>query len=100
MSLLHETATRCLDIGKYIDEAIDIELGVIELDPNEASSFRATYGTNAQRLTREGPRHVLSQLYGLKGDMEQALTWAKQSIEQMPDPRDHPDFNSPPYDLR
>ena len=69
-SLLHSTANRCLSIGRYMDEAIDMELKAVELNLDESSS--------------SGPRYVLSRFYELKGDMEQALEWARQSIQTVP----------------
>jgi tetratricopeptide (TPR) repeat protein len=71
-SLLHSTASRCLDIGRYVDEAIDMELKAVELSEKE---------------DHNGPRYVLSRLYRRKGDMEQALEWAKRAIQRLPDPR-------------
>jgi tetratricopeptide (TPR) repeat protein len=65
-SLLHSTASRCRDYG-YVDEAIDMELKAVELNLEEPRSW--------------GPRYVLSRLYERKGDMEQALEWAKRSIQ-------------------
>ncbi len=71
-SLLHNTAFRCLEIKRYVDEAIDMELKAVELNMKEPL---------------QGPRYVLSRLYERKGDMEQALEWAKRSIQKLPDPR-------------
>jgi len=71
-SLLHSTAQRCGNYG-YVDEAIDMELRAVELNLEE-------------RFT-SGPRFVLSMLYERKGDMEQALAWAKRSIQESPDPK-------------
>ncbi|MBM3237214.1 hypothetical protein FJZ31_13055 [Candidatus Poribacteria bacterium] len=71
-SLLHEVAMYCLVIGQHVDEAIGMELKAIELNPIE---------------DWWGERYVLSRLYELKGDIEQALKWAKQSIQHLPDPR-------------
>jgi tetratricopeptide (TPR) repeat protein len=78
-SLLHNTADRCRNIGRYVDEAIDMELKAVELNLEES-----TYG----------PRYVLSRLYERKGDMEQALEWLKQSLQEVPDAR-LDDFVSP-----
>ena len=72
VSLLHNTASRCLSIKRYVDEAIDMELKAVELNMEESLV---------------GPRYILSRLYGLKGDMEQALAWAKRRIQKLPDPR-------------
>lgn len=71
-SLLHSTASRCLNIGRYVDEAIEMELQAIDLGLNE-SLF--------------GPRRYLSVFYQRKGDMEKALEWAKRSVQEAPDPR-------------
>ena len=71
-SLLHETAMYCLVIGQHVGEAIDMELKAIELNPKE---------------DWHGQRYVLSRLYELRGDIEQALEWAKRSIQHLPDPR-------------
>jgi tetratricopeptide (TPR) repeat protein len=71
-SLLHNTATRCRNIGRYLDEAIDMELRAVELGMKES---------------REGPRYTLSTLYECRGDMEQALAWLEQSLQEVPDPR-------------
>jgi tetratricopeptide (TPR) repeat protein len=72
-SLLHWTASSCNNINRYVDEAIEMELKAIELNMEESNS--------------RGPRYVLSILYERKGDMEQALEWAKRSIQKLPDPR-------------
>jgi len=77
-SLLHWTAERCKSIELYVDEAIDMELKAIDLGMNEPLL---------------GPRHNLSVFYGRRGDMEQALEWAKRSIQEVPDPRLDNDFN-------
>jgi len=66
-SLLHSTAQRCGDYG-YVDEAIDMELKAVELNLKESPSGG-------------GLREALSGLYAHKGDMEQALAWAKRSLQ-------------------
>jgi len=55
-----------------VDEAIDMELKAVELNLEEH---------------KKGPRYTLSRLYGLQGNIEQVLEWAKQSIQQLPNPR-------------
>jgi hypothetical protein len=69
-SLLHETASYCLGIGRYLDEAIEMELTAIEL-PSE--------------VTWRRERYILSRLYERKGDMEKSLAQAKQFILDLPD---------------
>jgi len=71
-SLLYKTATYCLGIGQYVDEAIDMELKAIKLDPEEGF---------------EGKRYVLSRLYELRGDIELSLKWVMESVKYLPDPR-------------
>jgi len=73
-SLLHSTAERCLSIERYVDEAIDMEL-------------RAIVELNLEEPSWHPPQYVLSGLYALKGDMQQALKWAGQSIQHLPDYR-------------
>lgn len=72
VSLLHKTATYCVGIGQYVDRAIDMELKAIELDPKE---------------TWAGKRYVLSRLYGVQGNMEKSLEWARQAVQHLPDER-------------
>jgi len=67
VSLLYNAAKYCLAIGQYLDEAIDMELKVIELRP-KWTPWR-------------GPRHILSRLYVLQGNIEQSLDWAGQHIQ-------------------
>jgi tetratricopeptide (TPR) repeat protein len=78
-SLLHSTAKRCLNIKRYVDEAIDMELKAVELNLWEGSSG--------------GPREALSSLYAHKGDMEQALEWAKRSIQRVPGADGYPTYS-------
>ena len=70
--LLHRTASYCAGIGQYLDEAIRMELKAIELN-TEANWWEE--------------RYILSRLYELNGDMEQALEWAKRHVQHWPDPR-------------
>jgi tetratricopeptide (TPR) repeat protein len=81
-SLLHWTANRCLNIKRYVDEAIDMELKAIELNLEEFEL---------------GPRYVLSMLYERKGDVEQSLSWLKRCIQEVPDPRVVSDFYTSPF---
>jgi len=69
VALLHQTAGYCIGIGKYIDEAIELQLRAIELETE--ANWREE-------------RYYLSRLYEMKGDIEGALDWAKSSIQHSP----------------
>jgi len=69
---LHQAAEYCFAIRKHLDEAIDMELKALELEP--------------EGKWRENG-YVLIKLYELEGDMEQSAQWAEQIAECLPDPR-------------
>lgn len=70
VALLYQTAGYCIGIGKYVDEAIEMQLKAIELETE--ANWREE-------------RYYLSRLYELKGDIEGALDWAKGFIQHLPD---------------